>query len=110
LAKPSTDCGTISVAEAQINYRCREIGMLSRAQAGLDIPSSDYSCSRDSQCVFNVESDERLVLDDKDQPSGERDTQHNKSPGEGECPSSTSHDRVTLKYPALTVMVLAVGN
>ena len=83
LAKPSTDYGAISVAKAQINYRCREIGMLSRAQAGLDIASSDYSCSRDSQCVFDVESDERLVLDDKDQTSGERDRQHNKSPGEG---------------------------
>jgi hypothetical protein len=54
--------------------------MLDGIEAGLDAPSGHNSRPCGAQLSFYFKSNERLILDDLDQPSGERNARHNEPP------------------------------
>ncbi len=73
-AQLPTDRRAIFVAESQINHGRREIRMLDGVQAGLDAPGGDNSRPCGAELSFHFKSNQRLILDDEDQPSRKRNT------------------------------------
>jgi hypothetical protein len=67
---------TASITEMQIDDRRRKVGMYSGKETRFNIAGRDHACAGRAQGTVELDSDERFILDKKNEPSGQRTIQH----------------------------------
>ena len=71
VAQPSADRGAVTVAQLQINHRCREFGIVRCEQASLKIPGCENASTGRAQRRGYFQCNQWLILDDEDHTTGE---------------------------------------
>jgi hypothetical protein len=71
VAQSSADRGAVTVAQLQINHRCRELGIVCCEQASLKKPGCERASTGRAQRRGYFQCNQWLILDDEDDTSGE---------------------------------------